>query len=196
MSLSTLLLLAEQICWWIQLLSNQAAAAMITDAFSVFHLLLSSWETGKLHHFDATESPVWWNSEQVFCWVHFLIYKLFFFLFISPFLHPPVLQNVAKYESSISEGDGIWTLDTFFQMWIFCMSKSLFFPLLACIIKINGSLRCTGSLHGYISSPTLFTRVILYKRQQLRMLNCSPSATCSAHLSREEKLTLSTFLQP
>lgn len=122
--------------------------------------------------------------------------QTFFFLFISPFLHPPVLQNVAKYESSISEGDGIWTLDTFFQMWIFCMSKSLFFPLLACIIKINGSLRCTGSLHGYISSPTLFTRVILYKRQQLRMLNCSPSATCSAHLSREEKLTLSTFLQP
>jgi hypothetical protein len=81
-------------------------------------------------------------------------------------------------------------------MWIFCMSKGLFFSLLACIIKINGSLCCTGSLHGYISSPPLFTRVILYKRQQLRMLNCSPSATCSAHLSREEKLTLSTFLQP
>jgi hypothetical protein len=104
-----------------------------------------------------------------------------------------MLQNMKAQYQKVIEFE-LWTLSS--RCGYSACQKAFFSPLLACIIKINGSLRCTGSLHGYISSPPLFTRVILYKRQQLRMLNCSPSATCSAHLSREEKLTLSTFLQP
>jgi len=132
---------------------------------------------------------------SIFSFTNLFLFFSFFFSFHHFYIpqNSKMLQNMKAQYQKVIEFE-LWTLSS--RCGYSACQKAFFFSLLACIIKINGSLCCTGSLHGYISSPPLFTRAILYKRQQLRMLNCSPSATCSAHLSREEKLTLSTFLQP
>lgn len=89
---------------------------------------------------------------SIFSFTNLFLFFSFFFSFHHFYIpqNSKMLQNMKAQYQKVIEFE-LWTLSS--RCGYSACQKAFFFSLLACIIKINGSLCCTGSLHGYISSP-------------------------------------------